>query len=89
MTEESPGMGGRGPVGGDDGGGLLCGNEVAATELGEHGGMGLEFEEKTGLVDTAEPVDVDVDANQPVADARRDGPFRRLFDVRLVGVPGM
>ena len=87
MTEEGPGTGGSGPVGGDDGGGLLDGNSVAATDLGEHGDIALEFEGETGLKGAAEPADAD--DSQPVAEARRDGLFRRLLDVRLVGVPGM
>lgn len=45
VTEEDPGTGGRGPVGGDDGGGLHGGNGVAATDLGEHGDIGLEADQ--------------------------------------------
>lgn len=86
VTEEGPGIGGRGPVGGDDGGGLLC-DRVAATDLGEHGDIALEFEGETELVDTAEPADAD--DNQLVVDPKRDGLFKRLLGVRLVGVPGM
>lgn len=77
-------MGGRGPVGGSDGGGLLCGNRVAAADLGEHGDFASEFE---GFVDTAGPTDAE--DNQPVADARRDGLFIRLLGETLAGVPGM
>lgn len=80
MTEGDPGTGGRGPVGGDDGGGLLGGKGVA-TDLGEHGDIALEVE------GGAEPAGAE--DNQPGADASRDGLFRRLLGVRLVGVPGM
>lgn len=79
-------MGGRGPVGGDDGGGLLAGS-VAATDLGEDGDVALEFEGETALVDTVEPAEAD--GNQPVADPKSDGLCKILHGERLVGVPGM
>lgn len=85
-TEEGPGIGGRGPVGGDDGGGLLCGSS-AATDLGEHGDIALEFEGETGLVHPAEPADAE--DNQFTVDARRDGLFKILLGGTLVCVPGM
>jgi hypothetical protein len=60
---------------------------VRVADLGEHGDMTLGFEGETGFVDTAGPADAD--PIHPVVVAKRDGLFRRLPDVRLVGVPGI
>ena len=78
VTEEGTGTGGKGPEGGDDGGGLLW-VRVAATDLGEHGDIALGLVGETGFVETGEVAHAD-DA-QLVADAKRDGLFKRLLGV--------